>query len=84
MISLSRIWRIRTTRCRFGRAKDECGTMKDELKKGEARRPERQVGRSRSGLEREPECLGKQKRCRYMIVLTRFCSMQDKRGKGAR
>jgi hypothetical protein len=42
MIGLSRICRIRTTRCRFGRAKDECGTMKDELKKGEARRTERQ------------------------------------------
>jgi hypothetical protein len=30
MIGLSRIWRIRTTRCRFGTAKDERGTMKDE------------------------------------------------------
>jgi hypothetical protein len=38
MIGLSRIERIRTTRCRFGRANDECGTMKDELRKGEARR----------------------------------------------
>ena len=52
MIGLSRIWRIRTTRCRFGRAKDECGTIKDELKKEEARRrSKRQAGRSMSGLE---------------------------------
>ena len=34
MIGLSRIWRIRKTRCRPGGAKDECGTMKDEPKKG--------------------------------------------------
>jgi hypothetical protein len=33
MINLSRIWRIRMTSCGFRRAKDECGTMNDELKK---------------------------------------------------
>jgi hypothetical protein len=76
MISLSRIGRIRTTRCRFRRAKDEWGTMRDELKKEEARRSKRQAGRSRSGLERKPECLGKQKRCQYMIALLRFYSTQ--------
>jgi hypothetical protein len=32
MISLSTIGKMRTTRCRFRRAKDECGTMKEELK----------------------------------------------------
>jgi hypothetical protein len=45
MISLSRIWRIRTTRCRFGRAKDECGTMRDELKKGGSQKKESEAGR---------------------------------------
>ena len=40
MIGLSRIGRIRTTRCRSGRAKDECGTMKDELKKGGSQKKE--------------------------------------------
>jgi hypothetical protein len=40
MIGLSRISRIRKTRCRPGGAKDECGTMKDELKKGGSQKKE--------------------------------------------
>jgi hypothetical protein len=44
IIGLSRIWRVRTTRCGFGRAKDECGTMRDETQ--ERRKPE-EGGRGR-------------------------------------
>jgi hypothetical protein len=60
--------------CRCRKAKDECGTMKDELKERRKvrRRSKRQAGGSRSGLEREPECLRKQKRCQYMIAHQAF------------
>jgi hypothetical protein len=47
MIGLSRIGRVQTTRSRFGRAKDECGTMKDELK--ERRKPEEAISGRREG-----------------------------------
>jgi hypothetical protein len=50
---------------------------KDEVKKGERRK--RQVGRRMSGLERKPECLGKQKRCQYVIALLRFCVSRQTR-----
>jgi hypothetical protein len=33
-------------------------------------------------LEREPECLGKEKRSAYMIALLSFCGIQEKRGGG--
>jgi hypothetical protein len=81
MTSLSRIWRLRTTRCSFPKAKDECGTMRDELKKG-ASQEEGVRGRkegAESGLELAPECLGKQKRSEYMIALLSSCGIQDKR-----
>jgi hypothetical protein len=40
MIGLSRIGKVRTTRCTFGRAKDECGRMKEELKSGGSQKKE--------------------------------------------
>jgi hypothetical protein len=51
------------------------------LKKPE-KRSKTHAGRSRSGLQREPECVGKQKRYQYMIALLRFYSVQDRRGGG--